>query len=91
MHRVALDIAQQDFVGECSDAVIIGMIVALSVGLGFVNEFRAEKTAQSLHEKIRHRAVVLRDGRPQEVEVTALVPGDVVELRIGDITVGGIR
>ncbi|MET8722121.1 magnesium-translocating P-type ATPase [Streptomyces misionensis] len=79
------------FVGERSDAVIIGVIVALSVGLGFVNEFRAEKTAQSLHAKIRHRAVVLRDGQPQEVEVTALVPGDVVELRLGDIVPADLR
>ncbi|MEV8563363.1 cation-transporting P-type ATPase [Streptomyces sp. NPDC051917] len=70
------------FVGERSDAMIIGVIVALSVGLGFVNEYRAEKTAQSLHAKIRPRAVVLRDGRLQEVEVTALVPGDVVELSL---------
>src|SRR2546421_11608724 len=31
------------FVGERSDAVIIGVIVGLSVGLGFVNEYRAEK------------------------------------------------
>jgi Mg2+-importing ATPase len=79
------------FVGERSDALIIGVIVALSVGLGFVNEFRAEKTAQSLHARIRHRAVVLRDGRPQEVEVTALVPGDVVELRLGDIVPADLR
>jgi Mg2+-importing ATPase len=79
------------FVGERSDAVIIAVIVALSVGLGFVNEFRAEKTAQSLHAKIRHRAVVLRDGRPQEVEVTTLVPGDVVELRLGDIVPADLR
>ena len=30
------------FVGERTDAVIIGAILALSVGLGFVNEYRAE-------------------------------------------------
>ncbi|MGW2701505.1 magnesium-translocating P-type ATPase [Streptomyces sp. NPDC001340] len=79
------------FVGERSDAVIIGVIVVLSVGLGFANEYRAEKTAQALHAKIRHRAVVLRDGRPQEVEVTGLVPGDVVELRLGDIVPADLR
>jgi Mg2+-importing ATPase len=33
------------FTGERSDAVIIGVIVGLSVGLGFVNEYRAEKAA----------------------------------------------
>ncbi|MFJ5530294.1 magnesium-translocating P-type ATPase [Streptomyces sp. NPDC093261] len=79
------------FVGERNDALIIGVIVVLSVGLGFVNEYRAEKTAQSLHAKIRHRALVLRDGRPQEVEVTGLVPGDVVELRLGDVVPADLR
>ncbi|MGW3357538.1 magnesium-translocating P-type ATPase [Streptomyces bungoensis] len=79
------------FVGQRSDAVIIGVIVALSVGLGFANEYRAEKTAQSLHAKIRHRAVVLRDGGPREVPVTELVPGDVVELRLGDVVPADLR
>ena len=49
------------FVGERSDAVIIGVIVALSVGLGFVNEYRAEKAAEALHDQIRHQTVVLRE------------------------------
>jgi Mg2+-importing ATPase len=37
------------FVGERSDAVIIGVIVGVSIGLGFVNEYRAEKAAEALH------------------------------------------
>jgi Mg2+-importing ATPase len=72
-------------VGEQSGAVIILVIVALSVGLGFVNEFRAEKAAEALHTGIRHQATVLRDGRQATVDVTTLVPGDIVELRLGDI------
>ena len=79
------------FVGERSDAVIIGVIVALSVGLGFVNEYRAEKAAEALHSQIRHRAVALRDGRPTEVEVTALVPGDVIDVRLGDVVPADLR
>ncbi|MDQ2749674.1 MAG: magnesium-translocating P-type ATPase [Actinomycetota bacterium] len=79
------------FVGQRGDAVIIGVIVALSVGLGFVNEYRAEKAAESLHSQIRHRTVTLRDGLPGEVDVTELVPGDVVDLRLGDIVPADIR
>ncbi|MGW7410770.1 P-type ATPase [Streptomyces sp. NPDC054833] len=75
------------FVGERGNAVII----ALSVGLGFTNEYRAEKTAESLHGQIRHRSLALRDGRPTEVEVTGLVPGDVVDLRLGDIVPADLR
>ncbi|MDT7711356.1 MAG: P-type Mg2+ transporter, partial [Pseudonocardiales bacterium] len=79
------------FVGERDGAVIIGVIVALSVGLGFVNEYRAEKAAEALHSQISHQTVVIRDGRPITVEVTTLVPGDVIELRLGDIVPADIR
>jgi P-type Mg2+ transporter len=68
------------FFGEGNDAIIIGVIVALSVGLGFVNEYRAEKAAEALHDQIRHQTVVLRGGRAQAIDVTLLVPGDIVEL-----------
>ena len=79
------------FVGERSDAVIIGVIVALSVGLGFVNEYRAEKAAEALHGQIHHQTVALRDGVPTALPVTGLVPGDVVELRLGDIVPADLR
>jgi len=79
------------FVGERSDAVIIGAIVLLSVGLGFVNEYRAERAAQSLHSQIHHHAVAIRDGEPCSLDVTRLVPGDVIELRLGDIVPADVR
>ena len=79
------------FTGERSDAVIIGVIVGLSVGLGFVNEYRAEKAAEALHSQIHHRSVVIRDGQPGLIDVTALVPGDLAELRLGDIVPADIR
>ncbi|WRZ88883.1 magnesium-translocating P-type ATPase [Streptomyces sp. NBC_01007] len=78
-------------VGERSDAVIIGLIVSASVGLGFVNEYRAERAAEALHSQIRHQTVALRDGKATLVDVTALVPGDVVELRLGDIVPADLR
>jgi Mg2+-importing ATPase len=79
------------FTGERGDAVIIGVIVGLSVGLGFVNEYRAEKAAEALHSQIRHQAVVIRDGRPVSIDVTALVPGDLVDLGLGDIVPADVR
>lgn len=79
------------FLGERSDAVIIGVIVGLSVGLGVVNEYRAEKAAEALHSQVHHQTVVVRDGRPTRVDVTTLVPGDLIELRLGDIVPADIR
>jgi Mg2+-importing ATPase len=79
------------FVGERTDAVIIGAILALSIGLGFVNEFRAERSAEALHDRLRHRAHVLRDGVASAVDVTTLVPGDIVRLSIGMVVPADLR
>ena len=79
------------FVGEHNDAVIIGLIVGMSVGLGFLNEYRAEKAAEALHDQIHHETVVLRDGRSTTVDVTALVPGDVIGLRLGVVVPADVR
>jgi len=79
------------FVGERTDGLIIGVIVVLSVGLGFANEYRAEKAAEALHSQIHHRALVLRDGHQVAVDVTGLVPGDIVDLELGGIVPADLR
>jgi Mg2+-importing ATPase len=79
------------FLGERADAIIIGVILALSVGLGFVNEYRAERAADALHARVRRRARVQRDGELTEVDVVEVVPGDCVVLRLGDIVPADLR
>jgi len=63
--------------------------LAASVGLGFFNEYRAEKTAAALHSSIRYTALVRRDGTFDDVDVTHLVPGDVVRLSLGEAPIRG--
>ena len=79
------------FLGQVSDAVIIGVILAASVGLGFVNEYKAAKTAEALHSSVRHSCVTLRGGHPRTVDVTELVPGDVVDLQLGQVVPADLR
>ncbi|WP_254710390.1 HAD-IC family P-type ATPase, partial [Streptomyces lunaelactis] len=79
------------FFGERTGAVIIAGVLVLSVALGFVNEYRAEKAAQALHSRVRHTAVVVRDGAATEVDVTELVPGDVVRLTLGQVVPADLR
>jgi hypothetical protein len=79
------------FVGEVTDAVIILAIVCLSVGLGFVNEYRSARAVEALHSRLRHTALARRDGRPVSVDVTELVPGDVVQLGVGDVVPADVR
>lgn len=44
-------------VGERTSALIILLIVCLSVGLGYFNEYRAELAVEALHSHLRHIAL----------------------------------
>ncbi len=77
--------------GGGTNAVIISVIVVLSVGLGFFNEYRAERAMASLRAQIRQEAEVRRNGQTCRVPVTDLVPGDVVALRIGSLVPADLR
>jgi Mg2+-importing ATPase len=78
-------------VGDRTEALIIGGIMLMSVGLSFLNEYRSEKAVEALHSQIRHLAFVDRDGQPTEVNVTEIVPGDLVHLRVGDVIPADLR
>jgi P-type Mg2+ transporter len=77
--------------GGGTNALIIGVIVAASVGLGFVNEYRAERAMDALRAQIRQQAEVRRDGQVSQVPVMDLVPGDLVVLRVGTIVPADLR
>ena len=78
-------------VGERTSALIILLIILLSVGLGFFNEYRSELAVEALHSQLRHTALVVRDGDAAGVDVTELVPGDVVRLAVGDVVPADVR
>lgn len=88
---LAVTAALSFFLGDDTQAVIIGAILAVSVGLGFVNEYRAERASAALHSAVRHSAVVRRDGRFERVDVSGLVPGDVIRLEIGELIPADVR
>ena len=71
--------------GESIDAVIVGLIVAASVGIGYVREYRAETAISTMLARIRITAHVMRDGVEQAIAVRELVPGDVFTLAAGSI------
>src|SRR5581483_6217374 len=79
------------FFGERTDALIIFLISGLSVGLGFISEYRSARAVQALHSRLRHTIVALRDGKDAVVDVTELVPGDVVRIGVGDVVPADLR
>ena len=79
------------FLGDATNSIVIGAILLVSVGLGFSNEFKAERASESLHSQITHQALVCREGRILPVNVTDLVPGDVVQLGLGTMIPADLR
>jgi len=77
--------------GDPTGAVIIATIVVLSVGLGFVNEYRSAKALAALHGDIHYSTLAWRDGAATQVDVTELVRGDIVELTVGGVVPADLR
>ncbi|WP_328433460.1 cation-translocating P-type ATPase [Streptomyces sp. NBC_00425] len=71
-------------IGTLQLAVAILGVVVLNAGIGFAQEYSAERTAQALEAMVPHTCRVLRAGERQEVSARDLVPGDVVVLEAGD-------
>jgi Mg2+-importing ATPase len=71
--------------GEWPSLVIILGIVAVSTALDVAQESRAEAAAEALRRSVAVTARVRRDGRTVALPVDMIVPGDVVELRAGDL------
>ncbi len=77
--------------GEYTDAFVIMGIVLVNAVLGFVQEFRAERSLEALRELTAPSARVIRDGVRHEVPAEELVPGDIVLLEAGDRIPADIR
>jgi len=71
--------------GQRADAVIIVTIVVLGVGLNFFQTYRSSVAAEKLKSSVMPTATVLRDGVWKEIQVRAVVPGDVFRLSAGDL------
>jgi P-type Mg2+ transporter len=71
--------------GEALNATLIALMVLLSVALDFVQVFRSEQAARALQQLVAPTASVWRDGTLVEVPLREVVPGDLLELRAGDL------
>ncbi|MBQ9375965.1 MAG: cation-translocating P-type ATPase [Ruminococcus sp.] len=70
--------------GEYTDAIPILIIVVVNAVLGFVQEYRCEKTIERLEEMTAPNAKVYRDNKLTVIPATQIVPGDVFEVEAGD-------
>ncbi|KAF3054174.1 hypothetical protein E8E11_011987 [Didymella keratinophila] len=71
---------------------VITAVILLNIIVGFWQDYRAEKTIESLKKLTAPEATVTRNGVPdQKVKATDLVPGDIVQLNVGSIIPADLR
>ena len=72
------------FIGDKADAITILIIVIVNAILGFVQEFRTEKSLEALQEMAAPTCKAIRDGNIKVINSRELTIGDVVVLEAGD-------
>jgi Mg2+-importing ATPase len=77
--------------GDARAGAVMAMMVLLSVGLRFLQEARADAAAAKLKAMIHVTATVVRNGKPAELPLRDLVPGDIIHLSAGDMIPGDVR
>jgi P-type Mg2+ transporter len=77
--------------GETVNASIIALIIVLSVGLNFVQTYRAHRAAEDLRAGVAPTATALRDGEWREIPRRDVVPGDIIRLMAGDLVPADAR
>jgi len=70
---------------------VVAGVILLNIVVGFFQEFSAEKTMDSLRSLSSPTARVIRDGQWQTIASSDLVPGDLVELKMGDTIPADVR
>jgi Ca2+-transporting ATPase len=76
---------------EVRDGILVLVILAPIVGAGVITEYRGEKALDALREAAAPSARVRRGGRVEDVPTRALVRGDLVLLRTGDVVPADLR
>jgi magnesium-transporting ATPase (P-type) len=74
------------FIGHRIDTYIILVVILINSLIGFIQEYKAEKSVKALKKNLTFKTQVLRDGRQLELLTSNLVPGDIVILEEGDRT-----
>ncbi|KAK3816891.1 MAG: H(+)-ATPase [Linnemannia elongata] len=72
-------------VGDWLDFGIILALLLVNASIGFIEEAKAESALDALRQTLALKTRCWRNGHLVELDTSALVPGDVIVLRLGDI------
>lgn len=78
-------------IGEVKSTVIVSFMILLSVGLSYILDRRSSNAVESLGKRVQSHVTVIRNGKESEIQMTEIVPGDIVVLHAGSIIPADIR
>lgn len=70
-------------IGSYIEGGVVAGIIILNIVIGFMQEYSAEKTMDSLRSLSSPTSSVIRNGQNETVPTINVVPGDMVELKTG--------
>lgn len=70
---------------------VIAGVIGLNIVVGVYQDFAAEKTMDSLRSLSSPTGTATRDGKTNTVPATEIVPGDMIELKVGDTVPADLR
>lgn len=79
------------YLGDRRTAIVLYALVFFNTGIGFLQEFKAEKVMQSLEKLVVSSAAVLRNGKVVKAPSAEIVPGDIVYIEEGDSVPADLR
>jgi Ca2+-transporting ATPase len=82
---LAIAAALSFFFGEWPDGIAIIVVIIVNTIIGFLMEFQAERSMESLKELTSVPAKVIRDGKLIEIPSENVVPGDILFVEGGDM------
>jgi Ca2+-transporting ATPase len=77
--------------GGFADAVAIAGVVLTNSAIGYTTESQSEKIIHSLQSDEKPLALVIRDGKQQEIESEAIVPGDILIVQTNNYVAADAR
>ncbi|KAH6635616.1 hypothetical protein B0J18DRAFT_419269 [Chaetomium sp. MPI-SDFR-AT-0129] len=78
-------------VADYIEGGVLAAVIVLNVSIGFYQEYGAEKKMDALRALSSPSASVLRDGKTIVIPNAEVIPGDVVNLKMGDTVPADIR
>ena len=78
-------------IGSYIEGGVVAAVVLLNIVVGFFQEFQAEKAMDSLRSLTSPTTRSVRDGQIVVIPTAEVVPGDMIEIKMGDNIPADIR